>query len=268
MSLRELQYLQGSTTLREAADNLDKLWTRDKEEIEKEHKQNLETIAAGNAEPLKKYQSERDNAPTLEAAEKADAKLARLADKWQGEVSAENKTYEERKQAVDREFANMVKPIEQGLSQLDELEQRHARERDGYDRLMEEGKDRSNVSAEQRVGDWVRTIGPIAEKAFNHMTGYEVQVEWNAVGDATEVALGQAKAKYGLPLYNQNELDQMMAKGVQEIQKQEMTQENFKHIAQLDVKAEDIQVKLQQDLGINLDKDRGGRQMDDPTLNR
>jgi hypothetical protein len=267
MSLRELQYLQDSTTLREAADKLNKLWDHDKKELEQDHKQRLDTIAAGNADAREKYLRDRDNAPTMAEANRADLNLAKLAEKVQGEVSVEDKAYEERKQTVDREFAKAVEPIEQGLSQIKDLEQRHAGETDRYAQLMEQVKDRPMVSAEQRVGDWVRTVGPIAEMAYNAITGHDVKVEWNAVGDATEMALRDAKAKHGLPLYNQNELDQLMAKGVQDVQKQEMNQEQFKHIAGLDAHAEQMQKNLTQELGINFDKDKG-RQIEDPSLNR
>jgi hypothetical protein len=261
--------LLDSKSFRESVDKLNELWVSDKGKLKTEHDEELNAIAAANQTLQNKYERDRTDAKErghLADGMRADANLARLAEKWGGEVDAENKRFEERNQAVDREFAKSVGLIEEGLSAIGKLERQHGSEREACAELMEEVESRPDVTAEKRVGDWVRTVGPVAEKAFNAISGYDVQVQWGVVGDATEMALGHARA-HGLLLPSQNEFDQLMVKGVEDVQKNEMSEKNFEFTARLDALAEQIQNKLEQELGVTWDKDKE-REKEDLNLDR
>lgn len=261
--------LLDSKSFRESVDKLNALWDSDKARLQTDHDQELNTIAAANQTLQNKYERDRTDAKErgdLADGMRADGNLAELAQKWSGEIDAENKRFEERSQAVDRAFATAVGLIEEGLSAISKLERQHTGEREACAELIEAVEGRADVTAEKRVGDWVRTVGPVAEKAFNAISGYDVQVQWGVVGDATEMALGHARA-HGLLLPSQNEFDQLMAKGVEDVQKNEMSEKNFEFTARLDAFAEQIQNKLEQELGVTWDKDKE-REKEDPNLDR
>ena len=239
--------LKSCDSFRESIDKLAALWDKDKELLKTEHAENLDAIDKGNRELLDKYQAERDAAREsgdLAAGDKADGNLAKLAEKWQGERDSENKQYEEKVQAVDREYGTSVALIEEGLAAIDKMEQRHETVNKACDQLMNEVENRPDVSPEQRMGDWVRTVGPVAEEAINHIVGTEIKVDWEQAGDATEIAVGIAKVKYDLPLYSQNEFDKLVVDSVQQGQKNEGLEKNYEYVARLDALADQINENL------------------------
>lgn len=239
--------LKNCDSFRDSIDKLAALWDKDKELLKTEHAENLDAIDKGNREIQGKYQGERDTAREngdLEAADKADAKLARLAEKWQGDRDTENKQYEEKVQVVDREYGTSVALIEEGLAAIDKMEQRHETVNQACDQLLNEVENRPDVSAEQRIGDFVRVVGPPAEAAINTVLGSDIQVDWETAGNGAEIAAGIAKVKYDLPLYSQNEFDKLVVDSVQQGQKNETGEKNYEYVARLDALADQINENL------------------------
>jgi hypothetical protein len=249
--------LKNVDTFRESIDKLNGLWDKDKKLLDKEHAAALEAIDKGNGKLRDKYQADRDAARDrgdLDGAEIADGHLAKVAEKWQGERDTENKQYEEKVQAVDREYGGSVALIEEGLAAISKMEQRHERVDEACDQLMNQVENRPDVSAEQRIGDWVRAVGPPAEAAINTVLGTDIKIDWELAGNATEIAAGVAKIKYDLPLYSQNEFDKLLVDSVQQSQKTEVSQKNYEYVARLDALADQIQTRLEPYLGPSPDR--------------
>lgn len=157
-------------------------------------------------------------------------------------LAKEEEEYQQKKADVAKEKQDLNQFIEDKIQpERNRMEEQHALETAKCEELRKEIPNQSDVKFEQRVGDWIKTVGPVAEKAYNEIAKQydlpEIKVEWNAVGNAAQIGLTAIAAKTDIvwPM-SPREFDEALLKGVKEVQDKEWTDLAKVQTTQLEVR--------------------------------
>jgi flagellar biosynthesis GTPase FlhF len=208
-----------------------KLDTRDKN-LDAEHDKKIAAInqSHDNEEGrLQKQQAEYAADRRFGHGDEATRELKANEETRQERLAAENEKYAHDKAQVAKEKQDLNQYVEDRLQpERNRMEEQHARETAACEELRKSSdKLPPDINFEKRVGDWIRTAGPVAEKAYNELGKQfphlgEIKVDWKAVGDGVETGLTIISAKTDVvwPM-GPKEFDQAMLKGVKEVQDKE-----------------------------------------------
>lgn len=178
-------------------------------------------------------------------------------------LAAENEHYQHDKAVVGKEKQDLNQYVEDRLQpERTKMEEQHALETAACEELRKTSeKLPPDVNFEKRVGDWIRTAGPVAEKVYNELGKQfpqlgEIKVDWKPVGDGVETVLTIVHAKTDVvwPM-GPKEFDQAMLKGVKEVQNKEWADMAAGQTTLLEARAKDIDKNIQKDLGKSLEQD-------------